>query len=325
MRKRERLEKTIAGEATDRAPVALWRHWPGDDQHPADLARAIVDFQKRWDWDFVKVTPASSYCLVDYGVEDRWVGHLEGTRDYTKSVVQEPADWTKLPRLDPTAGGLGMHLETLRLVREGVGDDVPIIHTIFNPLAQAKHIAGRDDVIRHLRRYPDMLKTGLATIADNMVRYLEALRTQTRIDGIFYAIQHASYGLLNEDEYREFGRPYDLQILEALGESWWFNLLHLHGADPMFDLVTDYPVQAINWHDRETPPMLAEGQARFDGAVCGGLGRWDAAHNGTPDEVRAQARDALEQTGGRRFILSTGCVLITTSPTSNVRAVRESV
>ena len=30
--KRKRLEATIAGEAVDRPPVALWRHWPGDDQ-----------------------------------------------------------------------------------------------------------------------------------------------------------------------------------------------------------------------------------------------------------------------------------------------------
>jgi uroporphyrinogen decarboxylase len=46
MNKRERLEKTVAGEPTDRIPVALWRHFPGDDQHPAELARTVVDFQK---------------------------------------------------------------------------------------------------------------------------------------------------------------------------------------------------------------------------------------------------------------------------------------
>jgi hypothetical protein len=49
MDKRERLEKTIAGEATDRAPVALWRHWPGDDQRAADLARSVVEFQQTYD------------------------------------------------------------------------------------------------------------------------------------------------------------------------------------------------------------------------------------------------------------------------------------
>ena len=61
MNKRERLEATIAGQQTDQIPVALWRHFPGDDQAPASLAAATIAFQQRWDFDFVKVTPASSF------------------------------------------------------------------------------------------------------------------------------------------------------------------------------------------------------------------------------------------------------------------------
>jgi uroporphyrinogen decarboxylase len=103
------------------------------------------------------------------------------------------------------------------------------------------------------------------------------------------------------------------------------NVLHLHGSDVMFDLVADYPVQVINWHDRETWPTLAEAQERFAGCVCGGLQRWDAVVRGTPDLVREQAADAIAQTGGRRFILGTGCVTPIVAPASNIRAVREAV
>jgi len=110
-----------------------------------------------------------------------------------------------------------------------------------------------------------------------------------------------------------------------LPDSWWFNMVHLHGTAPMFDLVADYPVQAINWHDRESELSLADGKLKFSGAVSGGIGRWDPMHNGTPVEVRTQARNAIEQTHGRRLILSTGCVIMTTTPMSNIRAVREVV
>jgi len=103
------------------------------------------------------------------------------------------------------------------------------------------------------------------------------------------------------------------------------NVVHLHGTAPMFDLVAEYPVQVINYHDRETGLDLADGKLKFDGAVSGGIGRWDPMHNGTPVEVRSQARQAIEQTTGRRFILSTGCVIMTTTPTSNIRAAREVV
>lgn len=324
MSKRERLEKTITGEATDRVPVALWRHWPGDDQRPSDFVEAMVGFQRQYDWDFVKVTPASSYCLVDHGVQDRWAGSPEGTREYTRRVVNRSVDWTDLRVLDPAKGVLSRQIEVLKLLKDALGTEVPFIQTIFSPLAQAKNLAGGDLLIKHMRTAPDRLRTGLNTITESTLRFIDAIR-RSGISGIFYAVQHASYAIMTEDEYRIFGRTYDMRILEALNKDWWLNMLHLHGDVPIFDLFNDYPVQAINWHDRETEPDLVNGKLRFKGAVCGGLGRFDTVHNGTPAEVRSQARDAIEKTGGRRLILSTGCVAMVTSPTSNLRAVREVV
>jgi uroporphyrinogen decarboxylase len=322
--KRERLEKTWRGEETDRVPVALWRHWPGDDQRAADLAEAVVAFQRRWDFDFVKVTPASSYCISDYGVQDRWVGSLEGTREYIKRAVQRSLDWTDLRVLDPGRGALARQLEVLRFLKDAFGDDTPYIQTIFSPLAQAKNIAGPELLIEHMRTAPDRLKTGLNTITESTLRFIDAMR-RSGVSGIFYAVQHASHVVMSESEYREFGRPYDLQILEALPDQWWLNVLHLHGNAPMFDLITDYPVQIVNWHDRESGLTLSEGKLKFPGVVSGGLGRWDPMHVGTPAEVGGQARQAIEQTNGRRFLLSTGCVIMTTTPTSNIRAAREVV
>lgn len=322
--KRERLERTIAGEETDRVPVSLWRHWPGDDQRAADLAEATVAFQNLWDFDFVKVTPASSFCITDYGVQDRWVGSVEGTREYTRRAVQRSLDWTELRILDPNRGTLARQLDVLRLLKDVFGTEVPFIQTIFSPLAQAKNISGSSLLVEHMRTAPDRLKTGLNTITDSTLRFIDAIR-RSGVSGIFYAIQHASHAIMSESEYREFGRPYDLQILEALPDDWWLNVMHLHGRVPMFDLVADYPVQVINWHDRESDPDLAAGKLKFKGAVSGGIGREDPMHTGTPVEVRAQARQAIEQTNNRRFILSTGCVIMTTTPTSNIRAAREVV
>jgi len=102
--------------------------------------------------------------------------------------------------------------------------------------------------------------------------------------------------------------------------------LHLHGRNVMFDLVLDYPVQAINWHDQETPPSLREALQRFPRALIGGLRQWETMVRGTPEQVRAEARAAFEQTdGGRRWVLGTGCVTPITAPWSNLWAAREAV
>ena len=323
MTKEARLRAAIDGEVVDRPPVALWRHFPGDDLRAEDLAAATVAFQRQYDFDFVKVTPASSFCVQGWGAADRWMGNMEGTREYTAHPVQAPEDWRSLRLLDPTQGALGAQLRCLRLIADGLMGSVPFIQTIFSPLAQAKNLVGRDQLLVHVRRNPDIVRAGLETITETTIHFVRAAR-ETGIAGVFYAVQHAQYGLVSEDEYRVFGRPYDLRVLEA-AQGLWLNVLHLHGSEVMFDLLADCPVHVINWHDRETWPTLAEAQRRFGGAVCGGLGQWEVMVQGTPDEVREQAADAIAQTGGRRFILGTGCVTPIVAPTSNIRAAREAV
>lgn len=321
MTKRERLQATLCGESVDRLAIALWRHFPVDDQDPRELARSTVAFQREYDFDFVKVTPASSFCIRDWGARDVWQGDAEGTRAYTVRPVQSPNDWHSLPVLDPCSGALGNQLRCLELLRDELGGNTPFIQTIFNPLAQAKNLAGGEQLLVHMRRSPHALKAGLETITQTTLRFIQQAR-KTGLAGIFLAVQHASSTLMSETEYTEFGKHYDLRLLEA-AKGLWLNVLHLHGNEVMFDLLADYPVHVWNWHDRETPPTLQEALTKISGAVCGGLERDATMLLGAPKLVREQIADAAQQTGGRRYIIGTGCVLRVTTPLANLRAARQ--
>jgi uroporphyrinogen decarboxylase len=211
----------------------------------------------------------------------------------------------------------------LRQLVQQLGPDTPVIQTIFNPLSQAKNLVGGNDLVVHLRRCPDAVHAGLKIIAESTRRFVDAAR-QTGIAGVFYAVQHAQYGLLTPQEYEVFGRAYDLPVLEPAGDLW-LNMLHIHGSDVMFDLFVDYPVQIINWHDRDTPPSLQEAQTRFDGVVCGGIQRYQTMVLGTPRQIQAEAQEAIQATAGQRFILGTGCVVPIIAPYGNILAVRQSV
>jgi uroporphyrinogen decarboxylase len=322
MSKRQRLEAAFAGEPVDRPPVALWRHWPVDDQRGDDLARATLDFQRTYDFDFIKVTPNSDYCVAGYGAESSWVGNQEGTRAWGRRVIQTPDDWEKLRPLDPRKGLSGEVLSADLAIGAALGGETPFIQTIFNPLAQAKNLAG-ERLLADMRQHPNAVKAGLATITDSILRFIEKLK-ETGAAGIFLAVQHGTYDLLTEAEYREFGRPLDLQILAAT-DGMWFNLVHLHGTNVMFDVVADYPAQVINWHDTETPPSLSEAMPRTSMALCGGLRQWETMVRGTPETVLAEAAAAMRATGSRRFILGTGCVTPITTPTCNILAARRAV
>lgn len=320
---RKRLEDCLASKKPDKTPFALWRHFPVDDQTPDGLAAATAAFQRAWDFDLIKVTPTSSFCIKDWGVEDRWTGNPEGTRDYTRRAIQHPEDWARLPILSPTQGQLGQQIDCLRLLTKAFAPDTPVIQTIFSPMSQAKNLIGPSALLVAMRRDPDALHEGLRRITETTIRFLEEA-IKTGIDGVFYAVQHGQYGLLSTGEFETFCRQYDLQVLEA-ARGLWLNLLHLHGEAVMFDQVLDYPVSIMNWHDRQTPPNLSEAQKRFKGIVCGGLRQWETMVLGTPEQVRAEAGEAIQSTGGVRFMLGTGCVLPTTAPYGNIQAAKDTV
>jgi uroporphyrinogen decarboxylase len=330
---KERLQACIKNDpALDRPPVALWRHFPVDDQDPGSLANATVDFQNHYNFDLVKVTPASSFALKDWGVQDAWEGSTEGTRRYTRHVIHEPQDWERLPELDPVSSiHLSDQIECLRMIRSALGPSVPVIQTIFSPLAQAKNLAGGEMLIAHLRKYPDAVIEGLQTIAKTTRRFLEAA-VETNIDGIFYAVQHAQAGIITLDEYKRFGLPFDLDtLLPASG--LWCNLLHLHGLNIYFELVAQFSsfFQIVNWHDRETPPSMSSARTAMasdssEGSLvfCGGISQNTIVYENAA-KVREEAADALRQTGGRKFMLGTGCVVPVIAPHGNIIAARQSV
>ena len=320
---RERLEMCLGGGKLDRVPVSLWRHFPVDDQSPYALAEATVLFQRQYDFDFVKVTPSSSFCVKDWGVDDKWEGASEGTRSYTKYTIQEPEDWANLHILNPKAGHLGDQIRCLEMIVAQLGDQTPVIQTIFNPLSQAKNLVSRELLQVHLRKYPQAVLEGLRKITESTVGFIEEAK-KTGISGIFLAVQHAQYGLLSEQEFQSFSKYFDLQLLTHT-DDLWLNILHLHGENVMFDLVVDYPISVINWHDQDTPPSLEEGKRCFRGVVCGGLQRENTIVYGSPEQVKLECQRAIKQTNGERFILGTGCVVPIIAPHGNIKSVRLSV
>lgn len=319
---RERIQAAMKGEIIDRPPVALWRHFPVDDQSPQTLADAHLNYQQNYDFDLVKVTPASSFSLKDWGVEDEWRGHTEGTRSYTQRVITSPGDWEELPVLEPSSAHLASQLECLRLIRSQLSPDTPLLQTIFSPLAQAKNLAGNDLLMEHLHHHPDAVMKGLGTIAETTRLFIEAARV-TGIDGIFYAVQHAQKQFLTFEEYRRFGLTFDRETIEP-AESLWCNMLHLHGQGVHFELAAELPFQIVNWHDRESYPSLTEAHSLFKGVMCGGMRQDTLVYRG-PAEVRKEAADAIQQTHGRRFLLGTGCVVPIIASHGNILAARKSI
>ena len=78
MTHREIVEAAVRGERPPRIPVAVWRHFPGDDQRADKLAQAHIAFYRGFDVDLLKVTPASGYYGDDWGLRAGYKSNREG-------------------------------------------------------------------------------------------------------------------------------------------------------------------------------------------------------------------------------------------------------
>ncbi len=333
MNHRERIHAAIKNQPVDRVPVALWRHFPNDDLRAEGLAARVVEFQKKFDFDFVKVTPASGYPSEMYGATFRAASpgsprFREGTRERVTFPVNALGDWDKIVPLDAKNPVFVRELAALKLIRAQIGGDTPILQTIFSPLYSAHNLAG-ERMFADLRAQPDVLHRALNALTETTARFaVESLRAGA--DAIFFATQMATHQYFTEDEFRAFGERYDLQVLEAIRAAKAdFIFLHNHGIDIYFDLLAKWQVDVINWHDRRTAPSLREARASTalrsaQRAVSGGINEWDTLAAKSRDAVIAEVRDAIAQTGGRGFILAAGCVIPVDTPEENIRAVLES-
>ena len=316
MTHRERIESAIAGKRVDHVPAALWRHFPEQDQKAERLAEAHIAFYKTYDPDLLKVTPASGYYADDWGLRAGYKPNREGVRSISDRPIKKPADWGKLRRLDTSHGVYGREAHTIRLVADAVGSDVHVLETVFSPLSIARTLAGEQATVRYVRENPEALHEGLEIITDVQIAFVRNVLS-AGADGIFFSSQMATNDLLTREEYEEFGRPYDLRMLDEAGAP--VILLHIHGVNVMFDLFDDYPVQIVNWHARETAPTIAEARRRISTCLACGLDAWNTLSKGSPEAVAAEARDAIAQTGGRGHIVTTGCVMPVDTPEANIR------
>lgn len=323
MTKRERVAAALRRAEVDRVPISFWRHFPGDDATPEQLTAATLAFYRRYDVDFVKLMPTGMYCVQDYGCEIELAAGEVGTTRVVRSVINGVADWGRLPEVDITRGVFGDQVEVVRRVRAALGPDVPVVQTIFSPLTVAQKLAG-DRFSEHLHNGGAALEAALGKIADDTIAFGRAC-LDAGADGFFFATQVGGRGQLDDAAFDRLARRHDLRVLRALRDGAWFTLLHLHGPQPRFELANEYPVDALNWHDRETPPSIAQAFAMTTRALAAGIHRDGVIRHGIPEQVAAEVCDAAAQTGGRGVLVAPGCVVPTGAPDANLRAARRAV
>ncbi len=312
MTKKERIDAALKGEAVDLVPISFWRHFYLQERDPGLLADALLAFQREFQWDFVKVNPRASYHTEAWGNRYQYTDdpHTPPTR--MSHVVHDRGDWSKIGVLDIwKSDPLKQQLVLLELIKEGLQDEnVYFLQTVFSPLAVAYRLAGhsKDRLAQAMEGEVQELRGALEAITETFANFAKAC-IDAGASGLFFAPgKLASTDMMTEQQYQEFGAPYDLQLLSVVKDRPGFNLLHLCGDNVFFDRLMSYPVDALSWDATvHGNPSLREGKARFGKMVVGGVSHTRTLESGSVEQVAQEVARGIEETDGRGYLIAPGC------------------
>jgi len=313
----ERVQAALSGSDVDRVPVSLWRHFPDQDQTADALAESTIGWQQLLDLDFIKLMPPGDYATIDWGAQSEYQGAAGGTRETVHFPVQAPDDWQRIGRIKADFGFNAEVVNACGLVRKALGDDLPVLQTIFSPLTIANKLSdGR--VIEHLRTHPEAVHAALEAIRDVTVDVTRA-SLAGGADGVFFASQCATSDMVTRDEYLEFGVRYDQPVMNAISAGGSrFTMIHIHGTNTFFDILAGYEGHAVNWHDRRIGPPIDEVKDRYpDRALVAGIDE-KAIVSMSAEEVEKQVRSAREMASDRHLLIGPGCVVPVATPVANL-------
>jgi len=314
MTKRERVMAAVRGDPVDRVPVSLWLHNFATENSAETLTAETLRLARRFDWDFLKPQSRAQCFAEMWGL--RYAPSRERATPYTvaRAPLATADDLRRLEPADARTGALGEQLQTLHAIRKAVGPDTPIIWTVFSPLMVLPFLlaGGRAMAVSLMRSDPAAVDHALGAMAETLAAYARAAVAEGA-DGLFYATNMATRELSTPAECRRFQRPHDLRILGQTQPAP-FNVLHVCGAEILFDEFADYPMAALSWATVPGNPSLTDAHKRTGRAVIGGLPAKPVMKGLPPAEVDARGRSAIAEMGGRFLLLGPDCSIDPDTP-----------
>jgi uroporphyrinogen decarboxylase len=327
----ERLTAVLAGKPYDRVPCGLT---------VSNQAGKLMGI-KHWECYFSAQKTAETQLAAHeiFGVESVLAGPglqgiaeavgsrvfypiEENTQYITDFAVKESADFARLEIPNPwKSGRLAIHLETLEILVDHIGNTVPVVSNIAGPFTTAANIRGTEDFLRDLYRNPEFAHQLLKFSLDSTIAYVrEASKLGVKIS---VADPTASTTLISPKQFREFAFSYLRQLVSVISASTGSApSLHICGnTKNIWEDMADTGAGILSLDD--TIDLAEAKQAVGQRVVLlGNVKPTETMYLGTPEDVWREAKACLKKAGDspKGYILSLGCGLPMGAPVENIHA-----
>ena len=332
----QRVQAVLRGEMPDRVPVIpqgfmFSAKTAGYDigqinRNPAIMAKSQCISQEKYGYDG---------CVVD--VDDATLAEACGAkvifRDHDVAIVDEHAPvLTDLRQIDDLTlpdpmkdGRICEWLETVQRILEAIGDHVFVMgRADAGPFSLLCFLRGTQELmVDLLTEEPEVIHHALEWATEAHIRFARA-QLQAGAHATSMGDAYASPNLISPEMYRAFAFPYERKVVQALEDLKRPYSVHICGDTST--IVEDMgqlgaKILEIDWksdmgHARRLVPE--------DVVLMGNINPSDPMCLGTPEDVRAKAKEIIEGTRGRGIILSSGCALGANTKPENMQALVES-
>jgi len=264
----------------------------------------------------------ASVSMMDLSVEAEAFGaEIALTDDEVPTVVGallvEPEDADDLQVPEVGAGRTGLYIEAIGKVMDMISDR-PVFAGVIGPFSLAGRLMSMTEIMVNCYEEPEMVETTMEKTTEFLIKYIQGYK-DIGANGV--VIAEPAAGLMSASLSEEMCWPYVKQIVDAVQDDEFAVILHNCGNAANLMLPEMAAVGAYGYHFGNAVNMkeIVEGMPA-DVLVMGNVDPANAFRNGTPEKVREQTLDNLNNCteGHPNFIISSGCDIPPASPWENI-------
>jgi len=329
----ERVRRRLRGEAVDRPPnfdIYMQRaaHHVGQplSRYYLDhrvLVEANLAVLEVFSLDIVQAISDPYREASDLGLDVEWPEDALPLR--RAILLRDPGDAASLRLTKPEDGRrMTDRLQAVRLLRERVGDDVPVMGWVEGAFALASVLRGDTNLLLDIHDRPEWLTELLDRLVEVGVAFA---RAQVAAGAHMIGLGDSMGSLVSPAQYRAFVLPYEQRVFAAVKEAGAIPRLHICGNTSR--IVPDMAASGAAIVDLDWMVDLGKAAGTFGPggpAPCGNFDPVAVMLHGTPPDVEAAAHRCAAG-GGPRHFSAAGCEIPDGTPEANLlahaRALRE--
>ena len=318
---KERLLRAIGCKAVDQVPVASFTqtatlelmkasgaYWPKAHREAKLMSTLAVAGHTEACLEAVRLPFGLTGEAATMGCE---VNYHEDKNDFTPSVERGLPDYDNIRLPEPCEGIMGVIIEAVRMSRESVEDDIPIIVGVTGPFTIAGHIRGVNDILTDVILNQELVHNILESTWQVSASFANAL-VDNGADVV--ALIEPTASIIGPDFFKEFALP---SLKKATAAAKAPVMLHICGDSmPLMDMMVKTGATGVSVDQKVNI-------AKVKKAV---RGRCSVVGNVDPVAVlQMKKTDSVIQDCGRILsegtdVLAPGCGISPYTSTENIRS-----